>query len=46
MRARSVNIVVNNAALMNHNISIAKTSIEEWDDEIKVCLNFTFPQEA
>ena len=28
-----VSIVVNNAALMNHNISIAKTSIEEWDDQ-------------
>jgi len=37
-----VNIVVNNAALMNHNISIAKTSIEEWDDEVKVCLNSAF----
>jgi len=37
-----VSIVVNNAALMNHNISIAKTSIEEWDDEIKVCLNSAF----
>jgi len=37
-----VNIVVNNAALMNHNISIAKTTIEEWDDEVKVCLNSAF----
>lgn len=37
-----VSIVVNNAALMNHNISIAKTTIEEWDDEVKICLNSAF----
>jgi 3-oxoacyl-[acyl-carrier protein] reductase len=38
----SVSIVVNNAALMNHNVSIAKTTIEEWDDEVKVCLHSAF----
>jgi 3-oxoacyl-[acyl-carrier protein] reductase len=37
-----VSIVVNNAALMNHNIAIAKTTIEEWDDEVKTCLNSAF----
>ena len=37
-----VSIVVNNAALMNHNISFAKTTIEEWDDEVRVCLNSAF----
>jgi 3-oxoacyl-[acyl-carrier protein] reductase len=37
-----VSILVNNAALMGHNISIAKTSVEEWDDEVKTCLNSAF----
>ncbi|MGB6066377.1 MAG: SDR family oxidoreductase [Desulfomonilaceae bacterium] len=37
-----VNIVVNNAALMGHNISIAKTTTEEWDYEVKLCLNSAF----
>lgn len=37
-----VNILVNNAALMNHNITIAKTTVEEWDYEVKVCLNSAF----
>jgi 3-oxoacyl-[acyl-carrier protein] reductase len=37
-----VSILVNNAALMGHNISIAKTSVEEWDDEVKTCLNSSF----
>ncbi|MGC1403007.1 MAG: SDR family oxidoreductase [Thermodesulfobacteriota bacterium] len=37
-----VSILVNNAALMNHNVSIAKTTIEEWDKEIKICLNSAF----
>jgi 3-oxoacyl-[acyl-carrier protein] reductase len=37
-----VSILVNNAALMNHNVSIAKTTIEEWDNEVKVCLNSAF----
>jgi len=37
-----VSILVNNAALMGHNITIAKTTIEEWDYEVKVCLNSAF----
>ena len=37
-----VNILVNNAALMNHNVTIAKTTIEEWDYEVKLCLNSAF----
>ncbi len=37
-----VSVLVNNAALMGHNISIAKTTIEEWDDEVKTCLNSAF----
>ncbi|MBI5584294.1 MAG: SDR family oxidoreductase [Deltaproteobacteria bacterium] len=37
-----IDIVVNNAALMGHNISIAKTTPEEWDYEIKLCLNSAF----
>ena len=37
-----VNIVVNNAAQMGHNISITKTTVEEWDKEVKICLNSAF----
>jgi 3-oxoacyl-[acyl-carrier protein] reductase len=37
-----VEILVNNAALMGHNISIAKTTIPEWDNEVKICLNSAF----
>jgi 3-oxoacyl-[acyl-carrier protein] reductase len=37
-----VSTLVNNAALMGHNISIAKTTIGEWDDEVKICLNSAF----
>ena len=37
-----VNILVNNAALMGHNVSIAKTTVEEWDNEVKTCLNSAF----
>jgi 3-oxoacyl-[acyl-carrier protein] reductase len=37
-----VSILVNNAAQMGHNISIRKTTIEEWDHEIRVCLNSAF----
>jgi 3-oxoacyl-[acyl-carrier protein] reductase len=37
-----VNILVNNAAQMGHSISIAKTTIEEWDYEVKLCLNSAF----
>jgi 3-oxoacyl-[acyl-carrier protein] reductase len=38
----SVSILVNNAALMGHNITIAKTTVEEWDYEVKLCLNSAF----
>lgn len=37
-----VTILVNNAALMGHNISIAKTTAQEWDNEVKICLNSAF----
>jgi len=37
-----VSILVNNAAQMGHNISIRKTTIEEWDREVKICLNSAF----
>ena len=37
-----MSILVNNAALMGHSISIAKTTIEEWDHEVKLCLNSAF----
>ncbi|MFC1894129.1 SDR family oxidoreductase [Chloroflexota bacterium] len=38
----AVNILVNNAALMGHNIPIHKTTAEEWDNEVKICLNSAF----
>jgi 3-oxoacyl-[acyl-carrier protein] reductase len=38
----SVSILVNNAALMGHSVSIAKTTVEEWDNEVKLCLNSAF----
>ena len=37
-----VNILVNNAAQMGHFMSIDKASPEEWDNEVKVCLNSAF----
>jgi len=37
-----ISILVNNAALMNHNVSIAKTTVEEWENEVKICLNSAF----
>ena len=37
-----VSVLVNNAALMGHNVSIARTTVEEWDDEVKTCLNSAF----
>lgn len=33
-----VNILANNAALMNHNVTIAKTAIEEWENGVKIWL--------
>ena len=38
----TVSILINNAALMLHNVSIYKTTVEEWDNEIKICLNSAF----
>jgi 3-oxoacyl-[acyl-carrier protein] reductase len=38
----SVNVLVNNAAQMRHFPPIAKTTIEEWDAEVKLCLNSAF----
>jgi 3-oxoacyl-[acyl-carrier protein] reductase len=37
-----VNILVNNAAQMGHFVSIAKASPEEWDNEVRTCLNSAF----
>jgi 3-oxoacyl-[acyl-carrier protein] reductase len=37
-----ITILINNAALLGHNISIKKTTAEEWDYEVKVCLNSAF----
>lgn len=37
-----IDILVNNAALMNHNVTMAKTTVEEWDYEVKLCLNSAF----
>ena len=37
-----VNVLVNNAAQMRHFPTIAKTTIEEWDAEVKLCLNSAF----
>jgi 3-oxoacyl-[acyl-carrier protein] reductase len=38
----AVSILVNNAALMGHNVPVYKTTVEEWDNEIKICLNSAF----
>jgi 3-oxoacyl-[acyl-carrier protein] reductase len=37
-----VNILVNNAAQMRRMVTIAKTTIEDWDAEVKLCLNSAF----
>jgi 3-oxoacyl-[acyl-carrier protein] reductase len=37
-----VSILVNNAAQLGHNVTIAKTTIEEWDNEVRLCLNSAF----
>lgn len=37
-----VNILVNNAAQMRRMVTIAKTNIEDWDNEVKLCLNSAF----
>ncbi len=38
----AVSILINNAALMGHNVPIYKTTVEEWDNEVKICLNSAF----
>jgi 3-oxoacyl-[acyl-carrier protein] reductase len=37
-----VNVLVNNAAQMRRMVTIAKTTIEDWDNEVKLCLNSAF----
>ncbi len=37
-----IDILVNNAAQMRRMVSIAKTNIEDWDNEVKLCLNSAF----
>ena len=37
-----VEILVNNAAQMGRMVTIAKTKIEDWEDEVKLCLNSAF----
>ncbi len=37
-----VSILVNNAAQMGHNVTMAKTTVEEWDNEVKICLYSAF----
>jgi 3-oxoacyl-[acyl-carrier protein] reductase len=37
-----VNILVNNAAQMGHFVSISKSTIEEFDNEVKICLHSAF----
>jgi 3-oxoacyl-[acyl-carrier protein] reductase len=37
-----VSILVNNAAQMGHFVSINKTTIEEFDNEVKICLHSAF----
>ena len=37
-----VTILVNNAAQMGHQVTVAKTTVEEWDREVKICLNSAF----
>lgn len=38
----SVDILVNNAAQMGRMVTIAKTQIKDWDNEVKLCLNSAF----
>jgi 3-oxoacyl-[acyl-carrier protein] reductase len=37
-----VDILVNNAAQMGRMVTIAKTNIEDWDSEVRLCLNSAF----
>jgi 3-oxoacyl-[acyl-carrier protein] reductase len=37
-----VEILVNNAAQMRRMVTIAKTNMEDWENEVKLCLNSAF----
>lgn len=37
-----VEILVNNAAQMGRMVSIAKTTVDDWENEVKLCLNSAF----
>jgi 3-oxoacyl-[acyl-carrier protein] reductase len=37
-----VSVLVNNAAQMGHSVTMAKTTVEEWENELKICLNSAF----
>lgn len=37
-----VSILVNNAAQMGRMVTIARTNIEDWENEVKLCLNSAF----
>jgi 3-oxoacyl-[acyl-carrier protein] reductase len=37
-----VNILVNNAAQMRRMVTLAKASVEDWENEVKLCLNSAF----
>jgi 3-oxoacyl-[acyl-carrier protein] reductase len=37
-----VAILVNNAAQMGHMVTIAKTTVEEWENEVKLCFHSAF----
>ncbi|HEY3275024.1 MAG TPA: SDR family oxidoreductase [Syntrophorhabdaceae bacterium] len=37
-----VSILVNNAAQMRRMVTVAKTNVDEWDAEVKLCLNSAF----
>jgi 3-oxoacyl-[acyl-carrier protein] reductase len=37
-----VEILVNNAAQMGRMVTIAKTTVEDWENEVKLCLNSAF----
>jgi 3-oxoacyl-[acyl-carrier protein] reductase len=38
----SVDVLVNNAAQMRRMVTIAKTNVDDWDNEVKLCLNSAF----
>ena len=35
-----MSILINNAALMGHSVTIAKTTTEEWDNEARILPQF------